>query len=87
MVISVRDQPPGGTTNAGSDEAAVRHRWGDTLRLERHRRRLTQGDVARLADVSQKVVWAVENGQGSLQSFLTVARTLDVDLFAEVAAS
>lgn len=61
----------------------VQASWGETLRLERHRQRLTQAEVALRAGLSQKVVSTVESGRGALQSFLDVATALGIDLLGE----
>lgn len=61
----------------------LRKEWGDTLRLERLRRRLSQEDVARQLGIHSSAVSRVENGRGSLDLFLSVAQTLDTDLVGE----
>lgn len=55
--------------------------WGDALYLERHRRRLTQAQVAEMAGVDQSTVSKLESGGGGLvDSFVAVARALEVEL-------
>lgn len=61
----------------------VRKRWGDELRLERCRQRLNQSDIAQRAGVAGPTVSKVENGRGSLDAFLKVAKALKVELLGE----
>jgi transcriptional regulator with XRE-family HTH domain len=51
--------------------------------LERHRRRLSQAEVADLAGVATRVVSKVEAGRGSANSVIAIAKALDVDLNSE----
>jgi transcriptional regulator with XRE-family HTH domain len=67
--------------------AEVRQAWGDALRLERYRRRLTQADVAAMAEVATPTITKAESGRGSLDCFLTIARVLDVELSTQEVAS
>jgi transcriptional regulator with XRE-family HTH domain len=60
----------------------VREAWGRALKAERKTRRLWQSEVADMAQLSQGTVSDVENGQGSLDSFISIAKALDVDIFA-----
>ena len=63
-------------------------RSGDTLRMERHRRRLSQAQVAEKAGVDQTTVSKVESGGGLIDSFVAIARALNVGLPApEIKAS
>jgi transcriptional regulator with XRE-family HTH domain len=60
--------------------ADVLEEWGDTLRLERHRRRLNQAKVAELSGLSTRTVSNVESGRGSLDAFLAIAHALEIKL-------
>lgn len=60
--------------------ADVQEEWGETLRLERHRHRLSQAKVAELAGLSTRHVSNVESGKASLDAFLAVANVLEVKL-------
>jgi transcriptional regulator with XRE-family HTH domain len=66
--------------NQTDADEEVRPQWADALRLERHRRRLSQADVAALAKVATRVVSKVEAGKGSVASVLAIAKALEVDL-------
>ncbi len=64
-------------------------RLGDQARAERLRRRLSQADLARAANVSTQSISALENGAGSrLATVVAVARALGreqwLDQFAPV---
>lgn len=60
--------------------ADLRQEWGETLRLERVSRRLSQEHVGRQAGIYAQTVSRMENGRGSLDIFLKVSRVLDVNL-------
>ena len=80
MVPSVPKRQP----TEGPTEATVRRDWAEAIRVERARRRLTRVAIAEAAGVDTSTVWKVEDGRGSLDSFLAVARVLEIDLFAAV---
>lgn len=63
--------------------AEVQERWGDQLRLERARRRLSQATVAGLANTTAATVSRAESGIGSLDMFLAIAAALEIDLLGE----
>jgi transcriptional regulator with XRE-family HTH domain len=69
--------------NQTESDEEVRPHWADALRLERHRRRLSQADVAEQAGVATRVVSKVEAGRGSAASVIAIAKALDVDLNSE----
>ena len=52
--------------------------WGEVIRLERHRRRESQTDVAKRAGTDQKVVSKVENGDATLDTTVRIAAALDL---------
>lgn len=54
--------------------------WADTIRLERHRRRLKQDDVAHISRLDQGTVSRAESGIGSDQTYRAIARALGVEL-------
>lgn len=61
----------------------IRTTWAEAIRLERHRRRLKQEDVARLTGLDQTTVSKAEGGRGGLNAFQAIARALKVDLLGE----
>lgn len=60
----------------------LRKTWGDDLYMERSRRRLSQQEVADLAGLSRRTIGNVEDGSGSLDAFVKVAKALDIALAA-----
>ncbi len=48
--------------------------------MERHRRRLTQHDVAQKAGMRKATVSRAENGRGSFDVFAAIAAALDMSL-------
>lgn len=58
----------------------VRKAWAETIRLERHRQRRLQIDVAEAAGVNQSTVVEAERGKASLETFLSIAAALGVTL-------
>lgn len=61
----------------------VLEEWGDILRLERHRRRLSQAKVAELSGLSTRTVSKIESGRGNLDTFLSIANALEVPLLGD----
>jgi transcriptional regulator with XRE-family HTH domain len=56
---------------------AAAEAFGRRVAAERQKRQMTQGDLARLLDVTQQYVSAVENGNENL-TLLTMAKLADV---------
>lgn len=54
----------------------VQRAWAEVIRLERHRRRESQTEVAKRAGVDQKVVSKVENGSATLDTTVRIAAAL-----------
>lgn len=54
--------------------------WADVIRLERHRQRLKQAEVAHKADLAQATVSEAENGRASLEAFQAIAAALRINL-------
>jgi HTH-type transcriptional regulator/antitoxin HipB len=54
----------------------VQRAWGEVIRLERHRQRLNQTEVAKRAGTDQKVVSKVENGAATLDTTVRIAAAL-----------
>lgn len=52
----------------------------DAIRLERHRQRKKQAEVARSAGLAQATVSEAENGRASLEAFQAIATALGIDL-------
>lgn len=61
----------------------LRSVWADAVRVERVRRRLTQGDVAKMANLDQATVSNAEFGRARIQTYEAIAHALGVDLVAE----
>lgn len=61
----------------------VREGWGDELRLERARQRLSQAKVAEKAGLRAATVCRAEKGRGSLDTFLAIGASLGLDLLGE----
>ena len=61
----------------------LRSVWSDAIRVERVRRRLTQEDVAKMADLDQATVSNAEFGRARIQSYEAIARALGVNLVGE----
>jgi transcriptional regulator with XRE-family HTH domain len=60
--------------------AATRKAWGDTLRGRRETSQLTQERLAEIAGIDQASVSRAEAGTGSLETYLRIAKALDVTL-------
>lgn len=60
----------------------LRKTWGDDLYMERCRLRLSQQEVADQAGLSRRTIGNIEDGTGSLDAFLKVAKVLDIALAA-----
>ena len=58
----------------------VQRAWGEVIRLERHRRRESQTEVAKRAGTDQKVVSKVENGAATLDTTVRIAAALDLTI-------
>jgi transcriptional regulator with XRE-family HTH domain len=75
--MPLREPPPTATIT----EADLRAAWADEVRVQRLRRRLTQFDVADVTGMRANTVARAEDGRGSLGTFLSIARALDIDLW------
>lgn len=54
--------------------------WADAIYVERHRRRLKQEDVAKLAGLDQTTISKAELAAGRVETFQAIAAALDIEL-------
>lgn len=54
--------------------------WADAIYVERHRRRLKQEDVAKLAGLDQTTISKAELAAGRVETFRTIAAALNIEL-------
>lgn len=66
----------------------TREAWARVIRAERTQRKLNQDDVAAMTGLDQTTVSKAELGRASLETLVTIAKALNVELPApEVKAS
>jgi len=63
-----------------TETGQVQRAWGEVIRLERLSRRLSQAEVAKLANTDQKFISNVELGRTTLDSAVRIAAALGLSV-------